>query len=188
MIPFSMKKNVHSFCGPYPDAESVSKEVNDIFPNYVTCGPRIFETTPYHFGYFKNPIKLFRSAPYTAHKDYIPWLDRVEKEYRGVWENYGIYPLVQFSRTGPKYKPELLIAALHFYEKSTNTFQFKCGMVTPTLLDVAAITGLMVIISTPLKLVTTSNSITRKIPSPSTLLRTREKKEKKCHMRSMWLS
>jgi hypothetical protein len=59
MIPFSMKKNVHSFCGPYPDAKSVSKEVNDIFPNFVTCGPRIFEVAPYHFGYFKNPIKLF---------------------------------------------------------------------------------------------------------------------------------
>jgi hypothetical protein len=59
MIPFSIKKNIHSFYGPYPDTESVSKEVNDIFPNYVTCGPRIFEVTPYHFRYFKNAIKLF---------------------------------------------------------------------------------------------------------------------------------
>jgi hypothetical protein len=73
--------------------------VNGIFPKYVTCGRRIFEADPYHFGYFKNPIKLFRSAPYTAHKDYIPWLNRVEKEYKGIWESYGIYPLVQFSRT-----------------------------------------------------------------------------------------
>jgi hypothetical protein len=31
---------------------------------------------------------------------------------------------------------------MHFYEKSTNTFQFKCGMMTPTMLDVAAITCL----------------------------------------------
>ncbi|MCI70937.1 hypothetical protein A2U01_0092200, partial [Trifolium medium] len=36
----------------------------------------------------------------------------------------------------------MLIAATHFFEKSTNTFQFKCGMMTLTLLDVAAITGL----------------------------------------------
>jgi hypothetical protein len=50
--------------------------------------------------------------------------------------------MIQFSRTDPKYKLELLIAALHFYEKSTNTFQFRCGMLTSTLLDVAAITGL----------------------------------------------
>jgi hypothetical protein len=47
----------------------------------------------------------------------------VEKEYKEYWESYGIYPLIQLSRTGPKYKPELLIVALHFYEKSTNIFQ-----------------------------------------------------------------
>jgi hypothetical protein len=142
MIPFSVNRYVYTFCGPYPYVEVVSKPVNDIFPMHITCGPRIFESTPYNFGYFKNPSKLFRSARYIAHKDFIPWLDRVEREYKEVWERYGIYPLIQFSGTGPKYRPELLIAAMHFYEKSTNTFQFKCGMMTPTLLDVAAITGL----------------------------------------------
>ncbi|WJX77585.1 hypothetical protein P8452_60878 [Trifolium repens] len=143
MIPFSIKKYDYAFCGPYPThSETVSKEVNDIFPLHATCEPRIFSSTPYNFGYMKNALKIFRAAPYTAHKDYIPWLDRVEKDFKDSWKSYGIYELFQFSRTGPKYKPELLVAALHFYEKSTNTFQFKCGMLTPTLLDVAAITGL----------------------------------------------
>ncbi|WJX67184.1 hypothetical protein P8452_51676 [Trifolium repens] len=143
MISFSIKKEDYAFCGPYPTrAEVISKEVSDIFPLHVTCGPRIFSSTPYNFGYMKNALKSFRAAPYTAHKDYIPWLDRVEKDFKDSWKSYGIYELIQFSRTGPKYKPELLVAALHFYEKSTNTFQFKCGMLTPTLLDVAAITGL----------------------------------------------
>ncbi|GAU34569.1 hypothetical protein TSUD_29150 [Trifolium subterraneum] len=41
-----------------------------------------------------------------------------------------------------KYQQEMIIAALHFFESSTNTFQFECGMMTPTLFDVAAITGL----------------------------------------------
>ncbi|WJX26710.1 hypothetical protein P8452_15595 [Trifolium repens] len=36
----------------------------------------------------------------------------------------------------------MLIAALHFFESATNTFHFECGMMTPTLFDVAAITGL----------------------------------------------
>ncbi|GAU37340.1 hypothetical protein TSUD_395210 [Trifolium subterraneum] len=36
----------------------------------------------------------------------------------------------------------MIIAALHFFESSTNTFQFECGMMTPTLFDVAAITSL----------------------------------------------
>jgi hypothetical protein len=143
MIPFSVKKEQLAFGGPYPPhSEVVSKEVNTLFPQYKTCEPRIFDSSPYNFGYLKNSIKLFRSSPYIAHKDYIPWLDRVEKEFNETWESYGLYPLIQLSRTGTKYKPALLIAALHFYEKSTNTFQFKCGMLTPTLLDVAVITGL----------------------------------------------
>ncbi|WJX34088.1 hypothetical protein P8452_22236 [Trifolium repens] len=143
MIPFSIKKEDHAFCGPYPTrSEVLAKEVNDLFPLHVTCGPRIFDSSPYNFGYLNNALKIFRAAPYTAHKDYIPWLDRVEKDFKDSWKSYGIYELIQFSRTGPKYKPELLVAALHFYEKSTNTFQFKCGMLTPTLLDIAVITGL----------------------------------------------
>ena len=60
MIPFSVKKDTYAFCGPYPPrVEILSRVVNELFPKYVTCGPRIFETDPYHFGYFKNPIKLF---------------------------------------------------------------------------------------------------------------------------------
>jgi hypothetical protein len=143
MIHFSESRSVYSFCGPYPDNEALSKPINDIFPLHVTCEPRIFNTNPYSFGYFKNPNKLFRSAPYTTHKDFIPWLNRVEKDYGEFWQRYGIFSLIQFARTGPKYRPEMLIAAMHFYEKSTNTFQFKCGMMTPIFLDVAAITDHM---------------------------------------------
>jgi hypothetical protein len=36
----------------------------------------------------------------------------------------------------------MLIAALHFFESYTNTFHFECGMMTSSLFDVAAITGL----------------------------------------------
>jgi hypothetical protein len=36
----------------------------------------------------------------------------------------------------------MLVAALHFFESSTNTFHFECGMMTPTLFDVTAMTGL----------------------------------------------
>ena len=79
MIPFSIKKDNYAFCGPYPSHfETISKEVNAIFPLHVTCGSRVFESDPYNFGYLKNSLKLFTAAPYTTHKEYIPWLDRVE--------------------------------------------------------------------------------------------------------------
>jgi hypothetical protein len=48
MISFYVNKHVYALCGPYPDAEAVSKPINDIFPMHVTCGPRIFESTPYN--------------------------------------------------------------------------------------------------------------------------------------------
>ena len=36
----------------------------------------------------------------------------------------------------------MLLASIYFWEGSTNTFHLPCGMLTPTLFDVAAITGL----------------------------------------------
>ncbi|CAJ2641681.1 unnamed protein product [Trifolium pratense] len=66
----------------------------------------------------------------------------VQRDKADIWQACGIYDLIQLSRTGLKYQQEMIIAALHFFESSTNTFHFECGMMTPTLLDVAAITGL----------------------------------------------
>ncbi|KAH1212112.1 hypothetical protein GmHk_14G040383 [Glycine max] len=142
MIPFAVERTVYAFGGPLPDQESLSSAMNKVFPCYPTCEPRIFDSEPYNFNCLSKPHKLFRSAPSIAHRDYLPWLDRVEQAYEDFWKTYGIFDLIQFSRSGPEYRPEMLIAAMHFFESSTNTFQFKCGMMTPTLLDVAALTGL----------------------------------------------
>ncbi|KAH1214822.1 hypothetical protein GmHk_13G036099 [Glycine max] len=142
MIPFAVERTVYAFGGPLPDQESLSSSMNKVFPCYPTCEPRIFDSEPYNFNCLSKPNKLFRSAPSIAHRDYLPWLDRVEQAYEDFWKTYGIFDLIQFSRSGPEYRPEMLIAAMHFFESSTNTFQFKCGMMTPTLLDVAALTGL----------------------------------------------
>ncbi|XP_028223059.1 uncharacterized protein LOC114404159 [Glycine soja] len=142
MIPFAVERTVYAFGGPLPDQESLSSSMNKVFPCYPTCEPRIFDSEPYNFNCLSKPNKLFRSAPSIAHRDYLPWIDRVEQAYEDFWKTYGIFDLIQFSRFGPEYRPEMLIAAMHFFESSTNTFQFKCGMMTPTLLDVAALTGL----------------------------------------------
>jgi hypothetical protein len=127
---------------PLLDASNTTNELLDIFPCFKTCEPRIFDITPYNFNFIKPPYKVFRSAPYVENEAYIDWLDRVEKEFGEFWKRHGIFDLIQISRIGPKYHTEMLVAALHFYENSTNTFHFECGMMTPTLFDVAAITGL----------------------------------------------
>ncbi|GAU33485.1 hypothetical protein TSUD_370970 [Trifolium subterraneum] len=76
--------------------------------------PRTFMPGSYNFSYLKPPNKVFRSAP-TIVEGYIARLDRVQRDYE---------------------------TALHFFESSTNTFHFECGMMTLTLFDVAALTGL----------------------------------------------
>lgn len=50
--------------------------------------------------------------------------------------------MIKISRTVPRYNTTMLLALVFFWEGSTNTFQFPCGMLTLTLFDVAAITGL----------------------------------------------
>lgn len=141
LIPYSVDKTVHAFGGPKPDPDNRNKFTMEIFPLYKPCSPRAFIHEPYNFSYLKPPNNVFRSAP-RLRDQYINWLDRVEHDYKGVWESYGIFDLIQLSRSGLAYQPEMLMAALHFFESSTNTFHFECGMMTPTLLDVAAITGL----------------------------------------------
>lgn len=58
------------------------------------------------------------------------------------WKKIGIFNLIQLSRQGLQYHNEMIIAALHFWSPLTTSLHLKCGMFTPTLLDVAGITGL----------------------------------------------
>jgi hypothetical protein len=142
MFPYSLADKTYAFGGPLPDAKSKTYAIMEIFPMYKPCQPRAFMNSPYNFNFIKPPNKVFRSAPYYGNEDYITWLDRVQVGYGAFWKDSGIYELIQLSRVGPKYQQEMIIAAMHFFESSTNTFHFECGMMTPTLFGVAAITGL----------------------------------------------
>lgn len=59
-----------------------------------------------------------------------------------MWEEQWIYNLIHISRVGPRYNPIMLLAVMCLWKISTNTFQFPCGMVTPTHFDLAVIAGL----------------------------------------------
>src|SRR4051812_43534362 len=58
------------------------------------------------------------------------------------WEELGMDTLLNLSQEGISYSHSMLTVALFFWEGSKNTFHTSCGMINPTLLDVAAITGL----------------------------------------------
>ncbi|MCH88149.1 hypothetical protein A2U01_0009030 [Trifolium medium] len=92
------------------DATNSTPVVKEIFPCYETCEPRVFNSTPYNFGFLKQANKVFRSAPYAENKVYLPWLDRVEKDFGNFWKRHGIFDLIQLSRVGPTYYLEMLLA------------------------------------------------------------------------------
>lgn len=85
---------------------------------------------------------VFRSAMYTNQSDYLNWLNKVESKKWQIWKDQGLFDLIQLSKVGYAYSQNMLCDALHFWEGLTNTFQLSCGMITPTLFDVAVITSL----------------------------------------------
>jgi len=53
----------------------------------------------------------------------------MERKKGQLWKDIGIFDLIQLSRQGPKYHNEMIIAALLFWNPSTNN----------TLLDVVSL-------------------------------------------------
>jgi len=73
---------------------------------------------------------------------FLNWLKKVESKKASVWKTLGIYNIIQIFRTGLNFDENLRLAAMHYRESSTNTMQLKCGLLSPTMFDVAAITRL----------------------------------------------
>ncbi|KAM1341990.1 hypothetical protein ACFX2F_006373 [Malus domestica] len=70
------------------------------------------------------------------------WVDELEPTFKKKWMNNGIYELIMLSKTTIIPKPELLASSLLFWNSGTNTFDFRMGPMSPTVLDMAQVFGL----------------------------------------------
>jgi len=138
VIPFP--NSPHAFLGPFPDNTENLENLNVVFPCFEERSPLIFTQGPYDLSFLKS--KFTTEPRYENNERYLCWLEKVEKQKGQFWKEMGIFNLIQLSRHGPKYHSEMIIAALHFWNPSTCSLHLKCGMLTPTLLDVAGLTGL----------------------------------------------
>jgi len=130
----------HANLGLIPDDKDNNEELSAIFPCFEKCPPLIFTKGPYNLSFMQSK---FRAEPkYENNGKYICWLNKVEGKKGRFWKDIGIFDHIQLSRQGPRYHKEMLIVAFHFWNSSTSSLHLKCGMLTPTLLDVATITGL----------------------------------------------
>lgn len=141
LIP-SPEGSTNAFLGPLPTplSEEAEIEVKAVFPSHHKHNARIFDHKPFHLECLAT--RVFRSAPKVEHPEYIVWLDKIQAKKAAIWEEQNIFNLIQLSRYGPKYDILLILAALHFWDSTTHSLHLKCGMLSPTLFDVAAIIGL----------------------------------------------
>ncbi|CAL9012194.1 unnamed protein product [Prunus brigantina] len=75
--------------------------------------------------------------------DWYHWFKALEPKLRGHWKKIGIYDTLLLCAGSPfPCDRSLIIAALCFWSSSTNCMRLRFGMMTPNLLDLAAIAGL----------------------------------------------
>jgi hypothetical protein len=79
----------------------------------------------------------------------VTWYNRVAKTYQPTWETIGIADALSLSLSPLEKNENLLKTIGYFWSDALNCFLFGHGPMTPTLLDVAMITGLDISSSCP---------------------------------------
>ncbi|XP_008222865.1 PREDICTED: uncharacterized protein LOC103322714 [Prunus mume] len=69
------------------------------------------------------------------------WIDRLLPRFGAHWKRAGIYDAILLSKQSINRDKNLLAAALCFWNSASNTFDFRIGLMAPTLLDMAQIFG-----------------------------------------------
>ncbi|KAM1004500.1 hypothetical protein ACFX2C_004692 [Malus domestica] len=82
-----------------------------------------------------------RGFPLMNDPTWAQWVDELEPFFKQKWMSNGIYELLVLSKTSIVPKPELLTFALLFWNTGTNTFDFRMGPMSPTILDMAQVFG-----------------------------------------------
>nr|KYP44311.1 hypothetical protein KK1_034224 [Cajanus cajan] len=74
---------------------------------------------------------------------HLQWLLQVENAMKSSWSETGILYFIQLAKFDLHlFNPQMLLSAIFFWNRDTRAFEFPCGFICPTLLDIAAITGL----------------------------------------------
>lgn len=143
LIPCVVTDKLIAFHGPYPDTNTQPKNVQTHFPDFTLAIPPAFENEGTIDVKFIDPkVRFFRSMPTPGNKEYAAWLNKVQRKLHEQWMMAGIFDAIQILRNAHRTNPCMFLASMYFWEGSTNTFQLPYGMLTPTLFDVTAITGL----------------------------------------------
>nr|KYP61954.1 hypothetical protein KK1_016469 [Cajanus cajan] len=141
LLPFSLESgSIHAFLGPF------AGQNKKIFGN--TLLPEDSSTLPFihspkiDLTLFGDTTKIFRAFPPVKDR-HSSWLTRVETSMHSEWKETGFFEFIQLAKFDLHlFDPQMLLSAIFFWNRETRAFEFPCGFICPTLLDIAAITGL----------------------------------------------
>ncbi|XP_051132958.1 uncharacterized protein LOC127252708 isoform X1 [Andrographis paniculata] len=77
-------------------------------------------------------------------KSWGSWVDRLDPIFGDMWDSWGIRYMIMLSKVIPSQSSELAKALLGFWSSHINAFVLQFGILTPTVLDVSVILGLLV--------------------------------------------
>ncbi|CAL2247872.1 unnamed protein product [Prunus armeniaca] len=82
-----------------------------------------------------------RGWPTSGPEKWNKWLDRLSSLCDTQWREEDIYDAIMLCKSSFTCDRNLVAAGLCFWSTSTNTMKLRFGMMTPTLLDLAAMAG-----------------------------------------------
>lgn len=142
LIPFVIVDKLIAFHASYLDTKTQPRNIQTHFPGFTPAIPPAFEKDGSIEMKFMDPKpRVFRSMSTPGNKEYMAWLNKVQHKHQEQWKMASIFDVIQISRNTHRINPCMLLSLMYLWEGSTNTFWLPCGMLMPTLLDVAAITG-----------------------------------------------
>nr|KYP33873.1 hypothetical protein KK1_045233 [Cajanus cajan] len=141
LLPFSLSDgSIHAILGPFSNPSKKKTHIDLLLEDNSTL-PFIYSPT-IDLSLFLDTTKMFRAFPSPKDK-HIQWLERVEPSKQSISKEAGIFDFVQLSKYDLNvFDPQMLLSAIFFWNREIHAFKFPCGFVCPTLLAIAAITGL----------------------------------------------
>ncbi|CAL8175157.1 unnamed protein product [Prunus armeniaca] len=131
--------------------KNLDENVLHLFKNTLVLGPYWFGLLPAEMAELlkndaeaplKNLSRSFLSSEVrNSPVKWADWIDKLLPRYGGHWKRTGIYDAILLSKQSINRDENLLAAALCFWNSASNTFDFRVGLMTPTLLDTAQIFG-----------------------------------------------
>lgn len=115
LIPFVVDRKLFEFHGPLTEPKSSPKVVAAFFPGYVPAPPPAFDkSVVLDVRFMEAKARVFRSMHTHRNKEYLAWLNKVQRKCQDQWKGEEIFDAIEISRYAHRVNPCMLLASLYF--------------------------------------------------------------------------